>query len=129
MNILRQKIRNCMAVPVEEKEGGAIARFSFPEDFAGFKGHFPSGGIVPGVCKVQALVILAEFLNDKKFELEEVKEAKFFSPVSPNEELMFDYSENIISERETVIKASVSCEGRKVAKMELSGFFMGEEER
>ena len=129
MNILRQEIRSCMTVPVEKKESGAIARFSFPEDFTGFKGHFPSGGILPGICKIQASVILAEFLNDKKFELEEIKEAKFFSPVSPNEELMFDYSENIISERETVIKASVSCEGRKVAKMELSGFFMGEEER
>jgi len=128
MNILRQEIRSCMAVPVEEKESGAIARFSFSEDFTGFKGHFPSGGIVPGVCKIQALVILAEFLNHKKFELEEIKEAKFFLPGFPNEELIFDYSENIISERETVIKASVSCKGRKAAKIKLSGFFMDEEE-
>ena len=128
MNILSQEIRSCMAFPAEKKEGGAIARFSFPEGFTGFKGHFPSGGIVPGVCKVQALVMLAEFLNDKNFELEEIKEAKFFLPVSPNEELIFDYSENIISEREAIIKASVSCEGRKVAKMELSGFFTSVEE-
>ena len=127
MNILSQEIRSSMAVPVEEKEGGAIARFSFPEKFTGFKGHFSSGGIVPGVCKVQALVILAEFLNNKKFELEEIKKAKFFSPAAPNEEITFDYSENIISAREAIIKANVSCEGRKVAKIELSGFFIDEE--
>ena len=88
-----------MAVPIEKKEGGAIARFSFPEDFTGFKGHFPTGSVVPGVCKVQTVVILAEILNDKKFELEEIKEAKFFSPVTPNEELIFDYSENIMDSR------------------------------
>jgi 3-hydroxymyristoyl/3-hydroxydecanoyl-(acyl carrier protein) dehydratase len=127
MNILNQEIRNCMAIPVKGEGGGASATFSFPEDFTGFKGHFPTGGILPGVCKVQALVILSEFLNDNMFELEEIKEAKFFSPVLPKEEVIFDYSENIISEREVVIKAGVSCEGRKVAKIELSGFFICEE--
>lgn len=123
MSILSQEIRNYMADSVEKKENGAIARFSFPDDFTGFKGHFPSGGVVPGVCKVQVLLILAEFLNNKKFEIEEIKEAKFFSPAAPDEELIFDYSEKIISDREAVLKANVSCEGRKVAKVELSGYF------
>jgi len=128
MNILRQEIRECMSTPVEERDGRVLAMFSFPADFTGFKGHFSTGPILPGVCKIQALMVLSEFLNKTEFVLKKIKEAKFFSPVSVDEEIVFDYSENITDKKEATIKAAISCEGRKIAKIKLYGSFVFKEE-
>jgi len=128
MNILRQEIRKLMSLPLEKVADGVVTRFSFPEDFTGFKGHFSNNPILPGVCKIQALIVLAEVINGRAFEMKEIKEAKFFSPVSCNEEVVFEYSENASNEKEVTIKASVSCEDRKIAKMELTGHFVFKEE-
>ena len=89
MNILKKEIKSCMSVPVEEVAEGVVARFSFPETFTGFKGHFPDSPVLPGVCKIQALIVVAEFIHERKFEMQEVKAAKFFSSVSCNEEVVF----------------------------------------
>jgi len=128
MNILRQEIRKCMTLSAKETADGVVARFTFPEDFTGFKGHFPSGPILPGVCKIQALIVLAEVISGRVFEIKEIKEAKFFSPVFCNEEVVFEYSENISDEKEVIIKANVSCADRKIAKMELAGHFVFKKE-
>ena len=127
MNILRKEIRKCMTTPVEKTEQGVVARFSFPKDFTGFKGHFPSEPIVPGVCKIQALIILSEFLNGEIFELKEIKEAKFFSPVFNSDEVVFEYSENIDNNKKAIIKARVLCKDRKIAKITLLGTFVSKE--
>ena len=128
MNVLRREIRECMYLPVEEMAGGKVARFLFPENFTGFKGHFPSGPILPGVCKIQALIVLAENIHKNVFELKEIREAKFFSTVSCNEEVVFEYFESVSDEGKATIKANATCGDRKIAKIELAGCFVSKKE-
>ena len=40
----------------------------------------------------------------------------------------FEYSEDIDNQKAVVIKAGVSCEDRKIAKIELVGSFVSKEE-
>jgi len=129
MNILRKEITGCMSTPVKQTSSGAVAKFSFQKDFTGFKGHFPDAPILPGVCKIQSLIVLAEVLNKGTFELKEIKESKFFAPVFADQEVLFEYSEIIDDKNDVTIKANVSCQERKIAKIELSGYFVFEKEK
>jgi 3-hydroxymyristoyl/3-hydroxydecanoyl-(acyl carrier protein) dehydratase len=67
------------------------AKFIFDKDFLGFKGHFDNNPILPGVCKILASIDLVKKWKKKEnLELKEIKSAKFFMPVTCNEELTFN---------------------------------------
>ena len=66
---------------VSTDDNAATATLSLPADFAGFQGHFPENPVLPGVCLVQAGVILAETAAGKELRMTALKRAKFLSPV------------------------------------------------
>ena len=88
--------------------------FCFDESFSGFKGHFPGRPVLPGICLVQAALVLAESLSVTSPVLQEVVSAKFFTAVMPG---------NSISMRCTrdgeLLKAAVSGEAGRVAELKL----------
>ncbi len=59
----------------------AAARLSLPAEFVGFQGHFPDNPVLPGVCLVQAGVLMAQEALGKNLRLTRLKRAKFLSPV------------------------------------------------
>ena len=119
MSVIMQQIKQCMSGLDKTVDGKTVVSFRFPENFIGFKGHFPTRAVLPGVCKIQAVIVIAQELHKKKAKLKKIILAKFFEPVSQDEELFFDYSESAWTDNEALLKASVSSNGKKIAKLEL----------
>lgn len=118
-NQLRTEIAACMSAPADDGEGRMSATFSFPGDFIGFKGHFADGAVLPGVCKIQAVLVLCETLRSTPARLHEVVTAKFFSPVQAGDEVFFDCREVPGDDGRCRVKASVSRGEERIAKLDL----------
>lgn len=105
---------------LSESPGGSItARFIFPSDFSGFKGHFPGRPVLPGVCKIQAVIAMLEKWHEENVCLTEISLAKFFAPVCDNQEIIISSGKLDKVSDETKIKASVTGGGKKIAELQL----------
>ena len=60
-----------------------------PADHPAFAGHFPGRPIVPGVVLLDRTIIFAEQLRGAAGGAWQIGNAKFFSPVGPDETLTF----------------------------------------
>ncbi|MEW6379957.1 MAG: hypothetical protein AB1611_10170 [bacterium] len=128
MNRLSDEIEHSMFGLREGSEGVIEAHFSFPPEFIGFQGHFPGKPILPGVCKIQATLLILKTWKRKKVALKEIVLAKFFSPVTCGQEVVFTCREcKSGGSRETLIKALVESEGKKVAELHLKVVISPEE--
>jgi len=63
--------------------------WTVPASHPAFAGHFPSNPIVPGVVLLDRAILFAEQLLGRKDLNWQVGNAKFFSPVTPEEALTF----------------------------------------
>jgi 3-hydroxyacyl-[acyl-carrier-protein] dehydratase len=116
---MTQEIRQCMSDMTETAEGGIRSRFVFPPEFVGFQGHFPDHPILPGVCKMQAVLLLLQEWYQKEIRLKEIVMAKFLSPVSCGEELIFECREVKKTGDEILVKAFVTSNKKKVSEFKL----------
>ncbi len=87
---LRNEVRSCLRSLSHEDDGTRgefVAKFAFPEGFAGFRGHFPGMPVLPAVCQLQcALVAIGEFFGGDAV-LNCVKKGRFLNVVRPCEEI------------------------------------------
>jgi 3-hydroxyacyl-[acyl-carrier-protein] dehydratase len=118
-NTLAREIRKCMTHVTETDPGNITALFRFPADFIGFQGHFPDNPVLPGVCKIQAVVALFEARHQQPARLKEVLSAKFFAPVGADEQLTFEVVEETPAENEFQVRATISSGDRRVATLAL----------
>jgi 3-hydroxyacyl-[acyl-carrier-protein] dehydratase len=116
---LRQEIKSCMLKMEKVDNFKLSARFCFHQEFIGFKGHFPNKPILPGVCKIQAAVLMLEEEKQKNVRLKEILLAKFFAPVSFDQEVVFDLNEQPENNLESLVSVKVSCSGEKIAELHL----------
>jgi 3-hydroxymyristoyl/3-hydroxydecanoyl-(acyl carrier protein) dehydratase len=118
---LTEQTRRCLAQLTGGERGERVGRFVFPASYLGFAGHFPGNPVLPGVCMVQAAVILLEAWHHVPVTLAEVVTAKWFAPVKPGDPLTFEAgAPQAAAERPgTVIKTRISCQGEKVAELVL----------
>lgn len=123
---IKKEVEKYMTVLETSGNGVLTARFTFPEEFIGFQGHFPSDKILPGVCQIQCISSMIE-KSGKPFLLKEIVSAKFLSPVLPAEEIVCVCSRPEDTSEEFVVKASVSKAGRVVAEFKLRGRSQGKE--
>ena len=119
MSIIKQQIRQCMSGLNKIEDDRIAVRFLFPASFTGFKGHFPGKPILPGICEIQAAIAIFEELHKKEARLKKIILAKFFSPAFPDEEMLFEYSEIMKTDKEALVKVTVSGKDKKIAKLEL----------
>jgi len=119
VNILMQEINKSMYDLSEGSEGNITARFIFSPDFSGFKGHFPGRPVLPGVCKIQAVIAMLEKWHEENVCLTEISMAKFFAPVCENQEIIISSGKPDKLSDETKIKASVTSGGKKIAELQL----------
>ncbi len=121
MNTLLREIKNSIS-NLEESGENIKARFLFPPDFTGFKGHFPGRPVLPGVCKIQAVIAMLEIWHQKRICIKEISMAKFFAPVFDNQEIVVT-TNKITGLPETAggikIKASVTSNGKKISDLQL----------
>ena len=64
-------------------------RWRVPTDHPAFAGHFPGRPIVPGVVLLDRAILFAEAMLNQPGLNWQVGNAKFFSPVDPEEALTF----------------------------------------
>lgn len=92
-------------------------KFSFPASFAGFQGHFENNPVLPGVCKIQAVLVMHEISVGERFRLKEVSQAKYFAPVTAEEEIII-HCESKADENGTYsVKVSIEKAGVKAAQL------------
>ena len=119
MSPLTRQIRECMSELREAEEGTLTARFVFPADFLGFRGHFPGRPVLPAVCEIQGAVAMLEAWKKKEVVLKEIILAKFSTPVTCDEELVYACSMAADDRDGTVVKATLAKDGRRVARFKL----------
>ncbi len=117
MNIIRRQIKEYIRVIDDNQDEVFRARITFPASFTGFAGHFPDNPVLPGVCMVQAVLVMAG-LGGRNPILKRIIQAKYFQPVFPGEEITLDYREtknNGTSE----LRAGITRGDKKIARIRL----------
>ncbi len=105
--------------PVEDDNEKLTAKFSFPSSFAGFKGHFPDNPILPGICMVQAILVMLKSHERKTICMKQIVQAKFFTTVSCDEECVFELSEHAADNGNMLVKTRISRGEKKIARIDL----------
>lgn len=119
MSRLAREIRQCMFDLTGDADDSLTARFVFPPEFTGFRGHFPERPVLPAVCKIQAVVAMLEAWNEKTVRLNEIVVAKFSAAATCGEELAFGCSLIMDDDQKAVVKATVARSGERIAKFTL----------
>lgn len=70
------------------------AVWDVPHDHPAFAGHFPGRPIVPGVALLDRAVWLARALANHRPGVWTVSQAKFLSPVGPDERVVFTLTDD-----------------------------------
>jgi hypothetical protein len=92
--------------------------YSFPPGFAGFRGHFPGNPVLPGVCIVQAALLMVQRWRGQPAVLRELSHAKFYAPVGPDEELGFRATDASFADGECRLSVTARTV-KKVAELNL----------
>jgi 3-hydroxymyristoyl/3-hydroxydecanoyl-(acyl carrier protein) dehydratase len=124
MSKLKQEIKSSLQEIEETSDLQTTARFCFPKKFIGFKGHFPNKPILPGVCKIQAAMLVLEQRKHKDVRLAEIILAKFFAPVTFNQDLIFKLEEHPKNSSESTVTVKVSSGNKKIAELQLRVNFL-----
>ncbi len=125
MSKLRQEIKSSLLSLEAISDLKTSARFCFSKKFIGFKGHFPNNPILPGVCKIQAALLILEERKAKNVRLAEIILAKFFTPVTFNQELLFNLEEHPQNSGESTVTVKISGENKKIAELQLRVNILG----
>lgn len=80
-----------------------------PLDHPVFAGHFPGQPIVPGVLLLDHAILFAETMLGKPVAQWQVGNAKFLSPVSPGETLVYALQTKASGALAFVVRASDRC--------------------
>ena len=96
-------------------DGSYSAVITFDPVFTGFDGHFPGNPVVPAVCQLSAVEVLAHLaLGRQDLQLATISLMKFRSPLLPNDTATFIF--RISREENTItVKADVSTPKQKNA--------------
>ena len=97
--------------PAPQADGASLFEFNFDASDPMFAGHFPGRPILPGVFQLEIVRMAAEWLENRKLNVQEVAKAKFQRPILPGEILKLNLK---LSETGGVIsaRANFSCGGQ-----------------
>ena len=96
-------------------DGSYSAAITFDPAFTGFDGHFPGNPVVPAVCQLSAVEVLAHMaLGHKDLKLATISLMKCRAPLLPNDTATFIF--HILKEENTItVKADISTAKQKNA--------------
>lgn len=118
MSRIRKEIAGCLS-GLESADGKMTAVFSFPPAFAGFQGHFENNPVLPGICKIQAVMAMHDKAHGGEFRLKEVTQAKYFSPVGPEQQVTVQCESKQSDKNTFQVKALIQKENTKVAMLQM----------
>ncbi len=94
-------------------DGSYSAAITFDPAFTGFDGHFPGNPVVPAVCQLSAVEVLAYLaLGREDLKLATISLMKFRAPLVPNDTATFTFMLTQ-SENNIIVKADVSTPKQK----------------
>ena len=96
----------------------ARALFCFPKQFVGFQGHFNGRPVLPGICKLHSAQVVFEAARRRSCRVIEISVAKYFSPVTHDEEIVVDCQWQAKGEGFWNLKTSVTLQGTKIALLQ-----------
>jgi len=101
-----------LALP-DQGSGKVCAKFQLPEDFSGFRGHFPGAPVFPAIFQMVIVRLLAEMASGRKLRPRKTGRVKFSGMIKPMQQI---FVEVICEEKSAAITASFSfsMEGKKV---------------
>ena len=120
MSLIQQGILQAMFDLEAFGSDGVSAHFLFPKEFIGFQGHFHNNPVLPGICKIQAVVAMHEKFKQRTFRLAEVQQAKFFLPVSCQQKITIQCESKLNPEGHLSVRALVKRAEEKIAMLQLT---------
>lgn len=115
MNELSRAVAASAAGDVATAEPGTEARrYLFAPGFPGFSGHFPSDPILPAIVQMMTVVSFASERAGTPLRLAGVANAKFLSPIRPDEEVLVRYRK-VAEDGKILHDASLIAAGRTAA--------------
>ena len=120
MSQMNREILACMSGLTVSGENGLCAHFIFPEEFVGFQGHFENHPILPGICKILAVVAMCSKHYDKVFRLKNVVSAKYVAPVTYAQRITVDCDLMPRENGAINVHAVIKKEEKKVAMLKLA---------
>jgi 3-hydroxyacyl-[acyl-carrier-protein] dehydratase len=117
MNRILQEIAAASLGAASTDDTGSFqSRYLFPDRFAGFAGHFPGHPILPAIVEVLTVVSLAGEQAGCRQRLVSVEDAKFLTPVLPNQELLVRCAPRTVKGK-LLLNAQLSVAGTTTATM------------
>ncbi len=119
---MQQALLERMSPLVRHGDGTCEATFTFDRAFPGFDGHFPGNPIVPGICELSAVELMAQEATDNpRLRTAAILQVKFRAPLLPDDRAVFTLT---LQEQEGRLIASATVrtapEGPPLAKMRLA---------
>ncbi len=94
-------------------DGSYSAAITFDPAFTGFDGPFPGNPVVPAVCQLSAVEVLAHMaLGHKDLKLATISLMKCRAPLLPNDTATFTFT-IVQNENDITVKADVSTPKQK----------------
>lgn len=88
MNRLKKAIIEAATGQIEMIESCKVSRrYSFPDRFVGFSGHFPGYPILPAFVQVFMAITVIEEWKGRPFRLSSLEKAKFHIEIKPDWEI------------------------------------------
>ncbi len=119
MSQMNREIIDCMSGLTECDEQVLSAQFEFPKEFVGFQGHFDNNPVLPGICKIRAVVVMCEKHYNKAFRLKEVISAKYVAPVTYDQKITVVCNLNYNKSGSVNVQAVIEDEEKKVSMLKL----------
>ncbi|MDT8391703.1 MAG: hypothetical protein RRC34_14480 [Lentisphaeria bacterium] len=102
------------------KDGHLSASFSFPAEFIGFQGHFPDAPVLPGICMIQAFLVMHAAHRGRDFRLNTVLAAKFTGVIGVDQACVFTLAERAgKAPGEHRLTGVIQRQGEQVATLKL----------
>ena len=101
--------------PLERTDEGKYrAELTFEPGFPGFQGHFPEKPIVPAICQLSVVEIMARLITGcQNARVREILNMKFKAPLMQGDTASFVASVDCAKDGIPVVSAVVSTQSRK----------------
>ena len=111
LSIIQSEILKRMS-PLEKSEDSVYSTsVCFTSDFTGFEGHFPQHPIVPAVCLLSLVELVAKQIADNwTFAVSRIIAMKFRMPILPDEKVSVKASTDFSDNGELLVNAIISKE-------------------
>lgn len=119
VSVIGAELRSRMTGLRQTGEREYACTMDFDPAFRGFEGHFEGNPIVPGVCLIQAVRVVAEAVLGKNLATRSVSNCRFRRPVSAGETAAVKIRFEKTEEELWTLRADIRVGGEVCAQLQL----------